>query len=271
MPKHIQGIDHVVILAADLDRAAETYIRLGFTLSPRGVHSEHMGSANHTIMLQDDYFEVLSVLKPTPANAAWRTRLETGEGRWATALKTDDAAGMADEMRAAGHAVRDMLDFSRPVTLPDGTVGTAAFKVTHFNEPGTVRDGIFACQQLTRETVWLPKLMEHANGATGISALEAVAADPRDVAEQLSALFDAEPVAAQDGGMSFKAGSVTVRIRPGEASGWPIRFTGLTLSVSDLARTATALSGVPTKRVDEMLQVAPEHTHGVVLGFTPGP
>ena len=78
MPKHIQGIDHVVILAADLDRAAETYTRLGFTLSPRGVHSDHMGSANHTIMLQDDYFEVLSVLKPTPANMGWRTRLETG-------------------------------------------------------------------------------------------------------------------------------------------------------------------------------------------------
>ena len=67
MPKHIQGIDHVVILAADLDRAAETYTRLGFTLSPRGVHSDHMGSANHTIMLQDDYFEVLSVLKSTPS------------------------------------------------------------------------------------------------------------------------------------------------------------------------------------------------------------
>ena len=261
----------MVILAADLDRAVETYTRLGFTLSPRGVHSDHMGSANHTIMLQDDYFEVLSVLKPTPANMGWRTRLETGEGLWATALKTDDAAGMADEMRAVGHAVRDMLDFSRPVTLADGTVGTAAFKVTHFNEPGTVRDGIFACQQLTRETVWLPELMEHANAATGIAALEAVAPDPREVAEQLSALFEAETVAAQDGSLSFAAGSVIVRIRPGETGGWPIRFTGLTLSVSDLARTELALSVVAAERVGEMVRVAPDQTHGVVLGFTPGP
>lgn len=271
MPKHIQGIDHVVILAAELDRAAETYTRLGFTLSPRGVHSDHMGSANHTIMLQDDYFEVLSVLKPTPANAAWRTRLDTGEGLWATALKTDDAAGMADEMRAAGHAVRDMLDFSRPVTLPDGTLATAAFKVTHFNEPGTVRDGIFACQQLTRDTVWLPELMEHANAATGIAALEAVAADPRHVAGQLSALFDQEPTADPDGGMVFTAGRVTVRVRRGETGGWPFRFTGLTLAVSDLARTEAALSGLGAERVGESLRLAPERTHGVILGFTPGP
>jgi catechol 2,3-dioxygenase-like lactoylglutathione lyase family enzyme len=271
MPKHIQGIDHVVILAADLDRAAETYARLGFTLSPRGVHSDHMGSANHTIILQDDYFEVLSVLKPTPSNATWRARLETGEGLWAMALKTDDAAGMADEMRAAGYAVRDMLDFERPVDLPDGTTGTAAFKVTHFNEPGSVFDGIFACQQLTRETVWLPELMEHANGAVGIEALEALAADPKAVAGQLSALFETEPVTGSDGILSFRAGPVTLRVRLGDAGGWPIRFTGLTLAVSDLARTEAAMAGLGAERDGDTLRIAPRLTHGVALGFTPGP
>jgi hypothetical protein len=40
---------------------AAAYRRLGFTLSPRATHSAAMGTANHTIMLENDYFELLSV------------------------------------------------------------------------------------------------------------------------------------------------------------------------------------------------------------------
>jgi len=68
----ISGIDHLLVVVSDLDRAAATYRRLGFTLSPRAVHSAHMGTANHTIMLERDYFELLGVLAPTEANVQWR-------------------------------------------------------------------------------------------------------------------------------------------------------------------------------------------------------
>src|SRR5215211_4643411 len=43
--KHIVGLDHIVVLVRDLDGAAETWRRLGFTLAPRGTHSAHMGTA----------------------------------------------------------------------------------------------------------------------------------------------------------------------------------------------------------------------------------
>ena len=75
----IGGIDHLVIAVSDLDRAAQAYRRLGFTLSPRAVHSAHMGTANHTIMLARDYFEVLGVLAPTKADARWRNALAQGD------------------------------------------------------------------------------------------------------------------------------------------------------------------------------------------------
>src|SRR5947209_5881545 len=55
---HISGIDHLVIGVNDLDRAKAAYRRLGFKLSPRAVHSAAMGTANHTIMLERDYFEL---------------------------------------------------------------------------------------------------------------------------------------------------------------------------------------------------------------------
>ena len=41
--KNVIGIDHAVVMVKDLDKAAENYKRLGFTVSPRGTHSAHMG------------------------------------------------------------------------------------------------------------------------------------------------------------------------------------------------------------------------------------
>src|SRR5262249_4145379 len=39
--KNIIGIDHAVVMVRDLDKAADNWKRLGFTLSPRGTHSAH--------------------------------------------------------------------------------------------------------------------------------------------------------------------------------------------------------------------------------------
>ena len=74
--KHLAGLDHVVILVRQLDKAAESWSRLGFTVSPRGTHSGHLGSANHTIMLGPDYIELLGILTETPHNAPSRAFLE---------------------------------------------------------------------------------------------------------------------------------------------------------------------------------------------------
>src|SRR5258706_5201609 len=68
-------------MVKDLDQAAANYKRLGFTVSPRGTHSAHMGSGNYTIMFDPDYMELLGVLTPTEHNAPARAYLDTrGEG-----------------------------------------------------------------------------------------------------------------------------------------------------------------------------------------------
>ena len=70
--KNIIGIDHAVVMVRDLDKAAENYRQLGFTLSPRGTHSAHMGTGNYTIMFDPDYMELLGVLVATEHNAPAR-------------------------------------------------------------------------------------------------------------------------------------------------------------------------------------------------------
>src|SRR5262245_6817321 len=55
-------LDHVVINARDdMDRAADTYRRLGFTLTERGYHS--LGSINHLAMFGTDYLELIALPK----------------------------------------------------------------------------------------------------------------------------------------------------------------------------------------------------------------
>src|SRR5215470_4326541 len=67
--KNVIGVDHAVVMVRDLDKAAQGWRSLGFTVSPRGTHSAHMGTGNYTIMLDPDYIELLGVLSPTEHNA----------------------------------------------------------------------------------------------------------------------------------------------------------------------------------------------------------
>jgi len=99
--KNVVGIDHAVIMVKDLDKAADNWKRLGFTVSPRGTHSPHMGSGNYTIMLDPDYIELLGVLTETEHNAPARAFLERrGEGIERIAFTAVDSAAGAEEIRA---------------------------------------------------------------------------------------------------------------------------------------------------------------------------
>ena len=101
--KHIVGLDHIVVLVRDLDGAAETWRRLGFTLAPRGTHSAHIGTGNYTIMLGADYIELIGVLTETAHNAPSRALLaRRGEGIERAALTTTDAAAGVEELLAHG-------------------------------------------------------------------------------------------------------------------------------------------------------------------------
>src|SRR4029077_10621340 len=101
--KNVIGIDHAVVMVKDLDKAAENYRQLGFTISPRGTHSAHMGTGNYTIMFDPDYMELLGVLAATEHNAPARAFLDKrGEGIERIAFTAVDSAAGAEEIRARG-------------------------------------------------------------------------------------------------------------------------------------------------------------------------
>jgi hypothetical protein len=206
--KNIIGIDHAVVMVKDLDQAAANYKRLGFTVSPRGTHSAHMGSGNYTIMFDPDYMELLGVLTPTEHNAPARAYLETrGEGIERVAFTAVDSAAGAEEIRSRGYPPVGPTDFERPVTMPNGSISAAKFRTFEWpraETPGGIR--IFACQHKTRETVWIPELMQHANGAKRLKQVVMVSPEPAKDAAHLSKMIDREVRNEADGAVAVPSG-----------------------------------------------------------------
>ena len=279
MPQHLTGIDHCVILVRNLDAAAETYRRLGFTLSPRGFHSAHMGSANHTIMLQHDYFELLGIITPTEQNQRWRDEITRGEGLSAVALQTDDADKACAEIRAMGIAAGDVVAFSRPVDLPGGGKTEAAFRVVNFPEDVLPGMHLFVCGQLTRDAVWIPELMTHPNGAQGLAALVMACTEPEAMAARWARIFGREAISSIPGGARVNAGKTDVELLAPPSlgtryPGLPIdtghdRLVGLAIRVAALGKARAALSAgkVAWRESQGRTVVAPADACGTVLEF----
>ena len=279
--KNIVGIDHAVVIVKELDRAAENWKHLGFTVSPRGTHSAHMGTGNYTIMLDPDYIELLGVLAPTEHNAPTRTLLEKREGIERVAFTASDAAAGADEIRARGLSPTGPTDFERPVAMPDGTKSAAKFRTFHWpvaEAPAGMR--IFACQHKTRETVWIPELMQHANGAKRLRQVLLVAPEPAKEAAHLARLIDGQTRNETDGAIALpSAGSdradfvflsreqLARRYAGISLAGLPERGAAGLVIAADVGKAEKAL-GSAAIRSGQSLCVPPASANGTLLVFT---
>lgn len=196
MRNHVLGIDHVVILARDLEHARETYARLGFLLTSRGFHT--LGSQNHCIMFEHDYIELLAVPRPHPAMQYYTDFLARGEGLAAIALACDDANAAHAELQAAGIEADPPLDFSRPVARPDGAYD-ASFRIVQLPVAQSPGCRMFLCQHFTREVVWRAEDQTHPLGATAIAALAVIVDEPHAAAARYARVFDTSPQPIKDG------------------------------------------------------------------------
>jgi catechol 2,3-dioxygenase-like lactoylglutathione lyase family enzyme len=282
--KNVIGIDHAVVMVQDLDKAAENYKQLGFTLSPRGTHSAHMGTGNYTIMFDPDYMELLGVLAATEHNAPARAFLDKrGEGIERIAFTAVDSAAGAEEIRARGLEPIGPTDFERPVTLPDGTVSAAKFRTFMWptaEAPGGVR--IFACQHKTRDTVWIPELMKHANAAKRIKQTLIATPEPAKEAAHLGRLIDRAPKTEDDGAVTVPSGGdradfvyLTLDQLGKRYLGVPLAGlsgrggAALVLVSGDLAATEKAL-GSAAVRSGPAICVPPAKANGTLLAFVAG-
>lgn len=279
--KHVLGVDHVVVAVRDLDAAARAWAAIGFAMSPRGTHSPHLGTGNYTTAFGEDYLELLGVLTPTAENEPTRTALATrGEGLDRTAFTTDDAAAGVRELQGRGLAPVGPIHFGRPVDLPDGRKGEARFNVFRWpadRRPGGM--GIFACEHLTRDMVWIPEIRTHANGARRIVRIEILTADPKGAADGMAGLIDQPASPTPDGwrvpsgdrraGFLFYDKAGFERLYPAAVrDGAPAEgAVALVLGTEDIARASAASGGVA--HGSGQVSVPARRATGVIVGFVP--
>lgn len=282
-------LDHTGVAVRDLDAGRAAYARLGFTLTPRGFHSgavkpggpvEPWGSGNHCAMFEDGYLEIIGIVDPNKYSTT-KTLLERYEGAHIVAFGSGegDAAYAALSQRMDG--IRPPARLERPAAFGpnDEEMRLAAFRNINL-EPGICPEAKFIfIEHLTRDVLWQPHLMTHANGATGLAEIGLCVPDVEESSERLGRLLDLTPKDAMPGVTQFtlQRGKLYVMNEAGMA-GWipgieppclPYVAT-IGFSVRDLEATKKYLAGTGidyTEHPYPAIWVAPQYTHGPVISF----
>jgi hypothetical protein len=200
----VPTLDHVVVNTRDrIDQAADTYRRLGFTLTPRGYHT--LGSINHLAMFGTDYLELIAT-KPAEAGGESRPELlDAPFGLDGLVFGTEDATATFEAIRANEISIDPPRQFSRPVELASGP-RDAVFRTTRLPRNTTPAGRFYFCQHLTRDLVWRDEWRRHANGAVGIARAVIAAEDPLILGGLLARMFGAQTVRPTDDGCALILG-----------------------------------------------------------------
>jgi Glyoxalase-like domain len=197
----VPTLDHVVINVRDrIDEGADTFRRLGFTLTPRGYHT--LGSMNHLAMFGTDYLELIAA---RPGDTQRPEIMEAAEGLNGLVFGTEDSAVTYAALQQVGVPVLPPGEFSRPVDLPDGP-RDAVFRTVRL-APGTVTVGrLYFCHHFTRDLVWRDEWRHHANGVSGVARAVIVAADPSELGTLFGRMFGPDALRPIAGGLALTVG-----------------------------------------------------------------
>ena len=283
MPRRL---DHFVICVHDLAQAATDWQKLGFALTPTGVHP--FGTSNRLAMFENNFFELLAVTDPaavppaTPGHFSFaahnREFLGRAEGMSMLVLHTTDAHADAARFRSRGIGAYAPFDFGRDAVLPNGDKARVAFSLAFATDPAMPGLAFFTCQQRhPPELFWKPDYQRHPNGARRVTEVVMSAPEPmqhRAFLEQF-AESTAEPdpegltIGERNDRITVLGPAGIARRLPGIDGGGAPRFCAARIAVDDLDTTARSLrgNGVAFEITGGVLLVPPVVSHGLALEF----
>jgi hypothetical protein len=223
----IQGIDHLVVVVEDLDRAAKDYEQLGFTVIPGGQHP--VGSHNVLISFQDgSYLEIIAFYREALDHRWWEP-LTKGERLVDFCFQTDDLRGDTKKLKDAGVAINDPVPWSRK--RPDGYELKWLLSLATGSHRGVAP---FLIEDVTPRSERIPQDFIHRNGTTGIEKVAVAVGELGQVEKWYASLLGLEGQAITEGelgaeGLRFKIGSQFIDfLTPRDASSplidWLRRF-----------------------------------------------
>jgi len=209
MKRAVKGLDHVVVMVDGIDAAEAQYAKLGFQVQPRGFHTR-LGTANHLMIFDTDYFEILGIVADTPFNAERREWLKGGGGLANVALATDGADLAFDAFKVAGLNPDAPLAFDRAVEVA-GRTEQAQFRTVRIPKTNMPVVGFFVCEHVTPQFVYRAEWAKHPNGARGIAGVTVIAEQPAKWSAELEKYFGAGAVTSDGGGIVADTGTQPIR------------------------------------------------------------
>ena len=284
------GLDHLVIVARDLEAQATLYRRLGFQVGARNRHD--WGTLNHIVQFDGCFLELLTTedgfQRPEIGSATAQFAdtivdyLDAREGLAMMVLEGFDAVADHKAFKAAGIGFPETFYFARSAKRPNGEAVEVAFSLA-FAQNGRTKDaGFFVCQQHAPEMFWNAAFQAHENGAKGISRIVFASQQP----EQEKAFFEAYTGVAgvvRDGAVRFALARGAVDVMTptdcGAAFGAqalpPLdtpRFAAVEFDVEDTSRVVAKLteSDIAFEERDGMVVVSASAAMGVTIAFAVG-
>ncbi|MBL4906999.1 MAG: VOC family protein [Sneathiella sp.] len=282
MPHNIVGLDHTLVGVSDLEKARNTYQKLGFTVTPRGSHIG-WGTANYCIMFEKDYVELLGIVDPKlESNGLDKLLEERGEGLLGMALSSDSPEETRTSLDEAGLNPTPLIDLKRKLELPEGDV-IPEFKLIRLPVEGVSERNLFICHHLTPELIRSPEWEIHDNGVKAISSVVILVEEPAVFKEYYSKLCGTLNVTLTDETMTVRVGQFNMifvserdldLLFPGLVieGDWPEfpYLVAMTFTVGDVVKTEAHFetAGVSIQKISGgTLRVQPKDACGVLLEF----
>ena len=168
------NLDHVGLVVDNLDAAAGSYERLGFTLTPFSRHLRKTpegalvsrGTGNRCIMLREGYIELLAAVEPLPETAYVRDWTRQYEGIHIVAFGTDAPDRTQARLEQAGIETAGVEFLGRRIDTPDGSAEVSFSLLKPVPE---MPEGLFFyIRHETPELLWTVGNTSHANRVVGL-------------------------------------------------------------------------------------------------------
>jgi catechol 2,3-dioxygenase-like lactoylglutathione lyase family enzyme len=182
-----RGLDHIVHAVRDLDKAADFYRRIGFTVGARNRHP--WGTHNCVVQFPGFFIEILTLAEPDKLGADGFSTLfgkfngdflKAHEGFSLLILESRDAVQDEKAFREQGVAASSAMRFEREGKRPDGSDVKLAFSLVFARDLLAPKMGFAVCQHHFPENFWNPVFQKHGNGTAGIAGAVFVAENPTD-------------------------------------------------------------------------------------------
>jgi catechol 2,3-dioxygenase-like lactoylglutathione lyase family enzyme len=280
----VNGLDHIGLVVADIDRAAAAFTAIGFCMTPLSMHSgalvpggtvTRFGTGNRCAMLRVGYLELISVIDPSQPAGSYPSLLAQYEGLHIIALSVANPAAYEAAMKASGVDVDGVFQLTRMVETGDAK-DEARFTVVRISRTFAPEARVIGVRHETPETLWRPPMLLHANGAQNLSFVATVVASVEEAQKRFSAILGVEPRCERDvSTFDLRTGNVQLctaeyaRLKFGvEAPSSPFNAAfGVGVSDLEVVRDVLRRNEVPFLDQQKQLIVGPTFLCGAACVF----